>query len=126
MLSRRTAAGLFLLTYLLMPIVTRWATNSGVYGVGVDLVFALIALSLLFLWYRADRAELGLPISAVQDGLFVLIAALALPSYLIRSRGWTRGLAYLALGTAATFSALALGETIAFWLFSDAAAEVLA
>jgi hypothetical protein len=104
------------LLQFLHPILWWWL-YPGPYVPAFELGHALAGLTLLFLWYRADKAALGLPPSAVQDGFVVMLGAVAIPVHLIKSRGWTRGLTYLSLSVAVVFGAFWAGETVAAWCF---------
>ena len=69
------------------------AASSGVTEVAgpieLGLVFAMI--SLIFLWYRIDADQHGFKRSAFMNVSIVMVAAIAVPYYLIRSRGWQHG-----------------------------------
>ena len=71
---------------------------------------AFIALTLVFWWYHVDKAEQGYRAGPLMNGAMIVLLAIALPVYLLRSRGWKRGaLATLAAAGAAAVS-LGLGE----------------
>lgn len=53
------------------------------------LVFAMVFL--IFLWYRIDADERGFQRSPLLNVAIVMVAAVAVPYYLIRSRGWQEG-----------------------------------
>lgn len=53
------------------------------------LVFAMVYL--IFLWYRIDADEHGFKRTPLLNVAVVMAAALAIPYYLIRSRGWQEG-----------------------------------
>jgi hypothetical protein len=55
----------------------------------LGLVFAMVFL--IFLWYRIDADERGFQRSLLLNVAIVMVAALAVPYYLIRSRGWQEG-----------------------------------
>ena len=57
--------------------------------VELALVFAMVFL--IFLWYRIDADQRGFQRSMLLNIGIVMIAALAVPYYLIRSRGWQEG-----------------------------------
>lgn len=69
------------------------AASSGVTEVAgpieLGLVFAMI--SLIFLWYRIDADQHGFQRSVFMNVSIVMVAAIAVPYYLIRSRGWQHG-----------------------------------
>jgi hypothetical protein len=56
------------------------------------LAFLTIMALLIFLWYRLDAAEVGYRRSAWLDIGVVGIAIVALPYYLVRSRGAKKGI----------------------------------
>lgn len=57
--------------------------------VELGLVFAMVFL--VFLWYRIDADQRGFQRSMLLNVGIVMIAAVAVPYYLIRSRGWQEG-----------------------------------
>ena len=57
--------------------------------VELTLVFAMVFL--IFLWYRLDADERGFQRSILLNVGIVMVAAVAVPYYLIRSRGWQEG-----------------------------------
>ncbi len=58
-------------------------------AIDLGLVFAMI--SLIFMWYRIDADQHGFKRSAFMNVSIVMVAAIAVPYYLIRSRGWQHG-----------------------------------
>src|SRR5882757_4126506 len=56
-----------------------------------DLVFGLVSVALIFVWYRMDAQERGFRRSAVLNAMVVAITVDALPYYLFRSRGLSKG-----------------------------------
>lgn len=69
------------------PMVTMSAET----GRGIELVLILAMAMLIFLWYRLDSDEHGYVRTPLLNVSVVMVAALAIPYYLIRSRGWQRG-----------------------------------
>ena len=53
----------------------------------------LLSLIVLFWWFHLDKAEHGYRAGKLMNAGVLVLAALALPIYFIRSRGWKRGLA---------------------------------
>jgi hypothetical protein len=95
---------------LVSPMIERIATGqvepmSG-YGIGETLA----SLVLLFWWYHLDKAEHNYRAGKLMNAGVLVLAVIALPVYLVRSRGWRRGA--IAIGVAAAFlgATLALGE----------------
>lgn len=58
-------------------------------AIELALVFAMVFL--IFLWYRIDADERGFQRSTLLNVAIVMVAAIAVPYYLIRSRGWQEG-----------------------------------
>lgn len=50
-----------------------------------------VALVLIFCWYHVDKAEHGYRAGPLMNGGMLLAAVVAMPVYLVRSRGWKRG-----------------------------------
>ena len=70
----------------------------------------LVSLVLVFWWYHVDKAEHGYKAGPLMNGGMLLVLAVAMPIYLLRSRGWKRG-ARVTLVAAGVFAALyGLGE----------------
>jgi len=57
----------------------------------IELVLVFAMVSLIFLWYRIDADERGFQRSMLLNVGIVMVAAVAVPYYLIRSRGWEEG-----------------------------------
>ena len=55
------------------------------------IIYAIVAVFLIFLWYRQDSDEIGYPRSRLLSIGIVGFALVALPYYLCRSRGAKRG-----------------------------------
>ena len=56
-----------------------------------DIPFIFLSLFLLFYWYHLDAIEHGYRRSVFLNISVILIAALAMPYYFFRSRGFKRG-----------------------------------
>jgi amino acid transporter len=85
----------------------------------VDVAFALIAMALVFLWYRFDSEERGYARSAFLNVMVVALAIVALPYYFFRTRGAARGLlatALLLLAAAAYTAVQYGGQYTAYYL----------
>ena len=63
----------------------------------------LLSLIVLFCWFHLDKAEHDYRAGKLMNAGVLLLAAVALPIYLIRSRGWKRGA--MAIGVALLFLA---------------------
>lgn len=63
-----------------------------------DYAFAVLGSFLIFAWYRADAKQRGYRRPAWLDIGVILVAIVAMPYYLFRTRGFKRGLAGIALG----------------------------
>ena len=71
---------------------------------------ALLSLVVLFWWFHLDKADHNYQAGRLMNAGVLLLAAITLPIYLIRSRGWKRGA--MAIGVALLFLAgtFVLGE----------------
>jgi len=56
-----------------------------------DLVVSLLSLGPLYWWYFLDKEERGFSTGVVQNLAVIAVAAVGLPIYFIRSRGWKGG-----------------------------------
>jgi drug/metabolite transporter (DMT)-like permease len=70
----------------------------------------LLALVLVFWWYHVDKAERGYKAGPLMNGGMLLVMALAMPIYLVRSRGWQRGAIATAVAIGLFLVLLGLGE----------------
>jgi hypothetical protein len=70
----------------------------------------LIALVLVFWWYHVDKAEHGYRAGPLMNGGMLLVLAIAMPIYLVRSRGWKRGALAVAIAIAIGLVSFGLGE----------------
>ena len=75
----------------------------------------LASLVLIFWWYHLDKAERGYRAGPLMNGGMLLLAIVALPAYLVRTRGWKRGGIAVAWA-AAIFGALLALEAAGEWL----------
>jgi hypothetical protein len=57
----------------------------------IELMLVVAMVFLIFLWYRIDADQRGFQRSTLLNVGIVMIAAVAVPYYLIRSRGWQEG-----------------------------------
>jgi hypothetical protein len=70
----------------------------------------LLALVLVFWWYHIDKAQQGYKAGPLMNGGMLLVMALAMPVYLVRSRGWKRGALAVAVAVSLFLMLLGLGE----------------
>ena len=70
---------------------------------------------LIFWWYHLDKTERDYRAGILMNGGMVALAALALPIYFVRTRGWKRGGIAIA-GAVAVFVALLVLEELGEWL----------
>jgi hypothetical protein len=78
---------------------------------------ALVSLALIFWWYHVDKAERGYRSGVLMNGGMLALTIVAVPVYLIRTRGWKRGGIAIAWA-AALFGALLALEEVGEWLGS--------
>ena len=87
-----------------MPALERAITGQvemlSTYGL-VETALSLIAL---FWWFHLDKAEHDYRAGRLMNAGVLVLAALALPIYFVRSRGWKRGA--IAIAWAAVFVGL--------------------
>ena len=111
-LPRPKSIALILLAMLSLvsPLVETLATGRVETFSSFGLAETIASLVVLFWWYHLDKAEQRYSAGKLMNAGMLLVAAVALPIYFIRSRGWKRG--SRAIGIAALFAAgtLALGE----------------
>ena len=95
---------------LVSPMVEVLATGRVETFSSYGLAETVLSLVVLFWWYHLDKAQQNYSAGKLMNAGMLLLAAVALPIYFIRSRGWKRG--SRAIGIAALFAAgtLALGE----------------
>ena len=100
------ALGLLAAVSLLGPMTERIVTGR------VDdlstwaIVDTLISLILIFWWYHLDKNERGYRAGKLMNAGMLVMVVIAMPVYLVRSRGWKKG--GVAVGLAALFLGLML------------------
>jgi hypothetical protein len=65
--------------------------------VSIDIPFMLVAVFLLFFWFRLDSDERGYKRSPLLNVGVIALAVIVMPYYFFRTRGFVRGLAASAL-----------------------------
>src|SRR5213594_1553449 len=92
------------------PALERTVTGRVELLSNFGLAETLLSLVVLFWWFHLDKAEHGYRAGKLMNAGVLVLAALALPIYFIRSRGWKRGA--MAIGVALLFLAgtFVLGE----------------
>jgi hypothetical protein len=80
-----------------------------------DLAETFVAISLVYWWYHADKAEHDYRAGPLMNGGIIVLAIVALPIYFVRTRGWRKGA--LASGAAVAFVGVTLGlEALGEWI----------
>jgi len=102
-LSRQKLAALALLVAITLasPIVESVMTGRVEDYSAYDVGGTLVSLVPLFWWYHVDKAEMNYRAGPLMNVGLAAAAIIALPIYLIRSRGWRRG--GIAIAIAAVF-----------------------
>ena len=110
MRSKQVALALLALVSFLGPFLETLVTG-GVEPYGKwEIGETLVALVLVFCWYHVDKAQHGYRAGPLMNGAMLLVLALAMPVYLVRSRGWKRGAIAIAVAAAIFLVLLGLGE----------------
>ena len=102
---------------LVMPAIERAMTGQVAVLSNYGLVETALSIIALFCWFHLDKAEHNYRAGKLLNAGVLVFAALALPIYLVRSRGWKRG------GMAILWALVFLGvmlllETAGEWLGS--------
>jgi|SRR4051794_38995922 hypothetical protein len=101
------------------PLVESLATGHVEMLSTYGLVETVISLVLLFWWYHVDKAERHYTASRLMNAGVLIVAAIALPVYFVRTRGWKRGGLTVGFAIAfmlATFLLGEAGEWLGTWL----------
>ena len=108
--SKTIALALLALVSFLGPFLETLITGRvEPYGTW-EIAETVLALVLVFWWYHADKGERGYRAGPLMNGGMLLVMALAMPIYLIRSRGWKQGAIAVAVAVAVFVVLLGLGE----------------
>jgi hypothetical protein len=75
----------------LMPAIERAMTGRVEMLSSYGLVETALSLIALFWWYHLDKAEHNYRAGKLMNAGVLIFAAIALPIYFVRSRGWKRG-----------------------------------
>jgi hypothetical protein len=86
---------------LLGPMAERIATGRVEALSTFALVDTALSLVAIFWWYHLDKAERGYRAGRLMNAGMLVAVVIAMPVYLVRSRGWKRGA--LAVAIAAGF-----------------------
>jgi hypothetical protein len=89
-----------------MPAIERAMTGRVELLSSYGLVETALSLIALFWWFHLDKAEQNYRAGKLMNAGVLIFAAIALPIYFIRSRGWKRG------GMAIVFALVFLGVTL--------------
>ena len=76
---------------LVMPALERAMTGRVEMLSSYGLAETALSLVALFTWFHLDKAEQGYRAGRLMNAGVLLVAVVALPIYLVRSRGWRRG-----------------------------------
>src|SRR5436853_5998257 len=108
-MDRGKAAALLTMAALsfICPVIERAMTGHVELLSGYGLAETGITLIALFWWFHLDKAEHGYRAGKLMNAGMLVVAAIALPIYLIRSRGWQRGAR--AIAAALVFLGLTFG-----------------
>jgi len=75
-----------------------------------ELAETFVALVLIFWWFHVDKAAHGYRAGPLMNGGMLLLTAVAMPVYLVRSRGWKRGALATAVAAVILATLFALEE----------------
>ncbi len=115
MKSKTLALALMAAVSFACPLAERIVTGQVEMLSTFGLIETLVSVVLLFWWYHVDKAEHGYRAGPLMNGGMLVIAALALPIYFVRTRGWKGGGIAIALAAAFLVGTFVLGE-LGEWL----------
>jgi hypothetical protein len=118
-----TALALLAAIILIAPVVEGLATGRVESMSPYDIAGTVLSLLPLYWWYHVDKAEHHYRAGALMNVGIGLVAVVALPIYLVRSRGWRRGGTAIALGAAFT-GVLYLLEWLGEWIGESVAGRI--
>lgn len=110
MRSKILALGLLGLVSFFGPFLEMLFTGRVESYGGWEIGETLVALALVFWWYHVDKAEHGYRAGPLMNGGMLLVMVIAMPVYLIRSRGWKRGIVASLIAAVLGGVSLGLGE----------------
>jgi hypothetical protein len=101
------------------PLVEMLATGRVEMLSPYGLIETAIEVVLLFTWYHLDKAQHDYQAGRLMNAGVLVLAAIALPIYFVRTRGWKRG--GITIAQAAAFLVITLvlseaGEALGAWL----------
>jgi len=96
---------------LIEVLVTGQVEDFGRFSMGET----AIAMALVFWWFHVDKRSHGYRAGPLMNGGVLAAAAIALPVYFVRSRGWKRGV-LATLVAAGVFLVSLLLENAGEWL----------
>jgi hypothetical protein len=108
--SKAFALGFLALVSFFGPFLETLLTGGVVSYGKWEIGETLLALVLVFWWYHVDKAQQGYKAGPLMNGGMLLVMALAMPIYLVRSRGWKRGAIATAVAIGVFLLLLGLGE----------------
>ena len=125
MMARQKIMALALLAAIIFfaPIVEGLMTGRVESMSPYDIAGTVLSLVPLYWWYHVDKAEHRYRAGPLMNVGIGLVAIVALPIYLIRSRGWRQG--GIAIGYGALFTgALYLVEWLGEWIGEGLAGRI--
>ena len=125
MMSKQKVIALALLAAIIFiaPIVEGLMTGRVESMSPYDIAGTVLSLVPLYWWYHVDKAEHRYRAGPLMNVGIGLVAIVALPIYLIRSRGWRLG--GIAIGYGAAFTgALYLVEWLGEWIGEGLAGRI--
>jgi hypothetical protein len=109
-----------LASLLTLSVLAGWLdygpAGSSQYAAALGTLYLLAALALVFIWFRADARLRQYHPSRSLQGAIVALTVLALPYYLLKSRGAGAGVIAIALAVLAFIASMtcyALGSALA-------------
>lgn len=96
---------------LIEVLVTGQVEDFGRFAMGET----VIAMALVFWWFHVDKRSHGYRAGPLMNGGVLAAAAIALPVYFVRSRGWKRGMLTTLLAVGVFLVSLLL-ENAGEWL----------
>jgi hypothetical protein len=92
------------------PLIERAVTGQVELLSNFGLAELALSLVTLFWWYHLDKADHHYQSGILMNSGMLLLAALTVPIYLVRSRGWKRGAKAVAIAAVYLAGTLVLSE----------------